>query len=240
MAQLIDIRKVTISPRSLTAEVRVDDDAPLFTSDDPAGTELVADLIPELANHACFGDGGETFGDVMGDTELAHLLEHVTVELLARTNLAGAVSAGQTRAIEGDDRAFELRFACPDDVLVAGALSSASWIIEWAYNGGGDPAPDVDAIAKGLVALVEGLAPKPEVAAPEPEEADPNATIATAPLVVDEPEDEALPEPEPEPEAEPELADGLLIAPEDVVEPDAEPEPEEDQQDVLVLPHFDI
>ena len=231
MAQLIDIRKVTITQRSLTAQVGIGETAPLFTVDDPAGTGLIANLIPELANHACYGDGGEKFGDVMDNTELAHLLEHVTVEVLARTNRAGSVSAGQTRTVSEANRTYELRFACPDDVLVAGALSSAAWIVEWAYTGGGDPAPDIDAIAKGLVTLIDGLGAKPEEPA-----ADPDATIFSAPLIVD------APEPEPEPEPEHDLADGLLIAPEDVVEPDAAPapEPQEPQQDVLVLPHFDL
>ncbi len=240
MAQLIDIRKVTISQRALTALVHIADEAPLFTGDDPEGTELIAGLIPELANHACYGDGGSTFGEVMADTELAHLLEHVTVELLARTNRAGAVSAGQTSKISDIERLYEVRLACPDDVLVAGALSSASWIIDWAYNGGGTPEPDVDAIAQGLVALVESLGKKPEEApAAEPEAIDPDATIVGAPIF-DEPTPEAeapveeeLDEPELEAEAVEEAPveseePAVEEAPAEEAEPEAAEEPEEE------------
>lgn len=230
MAQLIDIKKVSINPRTLVATIRISDDAPLYTGDDPEATDLIADLIPELADHACYGDGAATFGEVMGDTELAHLLEHVTVELLACTNLAGAISGGQTREIDKYERTYELRFACPDDVLVAGALSSASWIIDWAFNGGGAPEPDIDAIAKGLVALVDGLDAETDAAEPVDEPvADADATIITAPILddLDEPEAEepaAVEEPVDEPEAEqaaqPEVEDPQVD--DDVTDPRAD------------------
>lgn len=232
MAQLIDIEKVTISPRTLSAEVRFGEDAPLYTGDSPEGTKLVAALIPELANHACYGDGGATFGEVMDNTELAHLLEHVTVELLARTNRAGSISAGQTRAIDAQSGLFELRLACPDDVLVAGALSSASWIIDWAYSGGSDPEPDVDAIVQGLVALIDGLDGKvgeAEVAAdaePEAEPEDADATIISAPVNEADlaPEVEPLDQSAAAVAAEPETA----TEPEDAAASGDLDEPEED------------
>lgn len=155
MAQLFDIRKVTVGPRNLEAVVELAPTAPLMTSEDLAGTELVYNLMPELADHVCLGDSAPRFGDVIGDTELAHLLEHVTVELLARTDVAGDVSSGQT--VELAERTYQITLACPDDVLVAGALSSAVWILQWAYSGGGEPEPDVEAIASGLVGLVQSL-----------------------------------------------------------------------------------
>lgn len=155
MAQLFDIRKVTVGPRNLAAVVEVAANAPLMTSDDIEGTSLVLDLMPELADHACLGDSAPRFGDVIENTELAHLLEHVTVELLARTDVAGDIPSGQT--VELAERTYQLTFPCPDDVLVAGALSSAAWVLQWAYSGGGEPQPDIDAIAAGLVGLVESL-----------------------------------------------------------------------------------
>lgn len=233
MAQLFDIKKVTIGPRNLDAEVEVAPSAPLMTSDDPEGTERVLELIPELSDHLCLGDSSSSFGDVIGDTELAHLLEHVTVELLARTDRAGDVSSGQTTGLA--DRLYKISLSCPDDVLVAGALSSAAWVLQWAYAGGGDPRPDVDAIASGLVSLVESLsvegepestdaeqvAAEPdsveEIADPveemqsepaeEPEEVDATEQPASGDQDVDkavEPAAETAEEPEPAPEEEPE------------------------------------
>lgn len=154
MAQLLDIEKVCVGPRSLTATVRVTPEAPLWTSEDVEATARVYWLMPSIAEQVCLGDESISFQEVMGDTELPHLLEHVTVELMARTGLAGDVACGRTRAT-AEERVYEVELACPDDVLVASALSSAAWILEWAY-GGGDPeaAPDVDAIVEGIGGLV--------------------------------------------------------------------------------------
>ena len=159
MAQLIDIIRVVVGPEYLTATVRVSNDAPLMTSEDLEGTTRVYNLLPTIINHACVGDAGTTFKDCMGDTELAHLLEHVTVELLSRTNLVEEIVAGRTWRELAYDRTFSIQLDCVDDVLVAGALSSAVWIVSWAFTGGAGPVPDVDATVDGLVQLVQSLPP---------------------------------------------------------------------------------
>lgn len=157
MAQLIDIQRVVIGTEYFTATVQIAEDAPLMTSEDLEGTTRVYNLLPEIIDHACVGDAGSTFKDCMGDTELAHLLEHVTVELLARSNIVDEVVAGRTWRELAYERTYSIRLDCVDDVLVAGALSSAVWIISWAFSGGAGAMPDVDAIVNGLVDLVRGL-----------------------------------------------------------------------------------
>lgn len=194
MAQLIDIQKVTVGPRTLDAQVEVASDAPFYTSDDPEGTERVLALMPELAQHLCLGDADRSFGNVVRDTEVAHLLEHVTVELVARTGLANRVSSGQTSHVGGS--AFVIRLDCPDDVLVTAALASANWILGWAYSGGGEPEPSVDAIVEGLRNLVAGVSAA-EDAGPEEQEPEPTGE----PAAESEPEPQAA-ESEPEPQLE--------------------------------------
>ena len=157
MADLIDIIQVRIGPENMTALVRLSDDAPLMTSEDLEGTARIYRLLPHIVEHACLGDAGETFRDAMGNTELAHLLEHVTVELLAQTDLAGDMPAGRTWVDEVDDRTYQIELACPDDVLVASALSCGVWLLDWAYSDTDEPEPDVDAIVGGLVRLVEQI-----------------------------------------------------------------------------------
>lgn len=238
MAQLFDIKKVTVGPKNLEAIVGLAANAPVMTSEDLEGTTRVWQVMPELRDHVCLGDESGVFGDVMGDTELAHLLEHVTVELLARTDVAGDIACGQTSEV--GERTYKIVLKCVDDVLVVGALSSAAWIMQWAFSGGGEPVPDVDAIAKGLVELVgslpaveekgvqepsaepepaedqeassepaaEDAASEPEPAAPVIDEAEVDAIMAAEPPAVPEPEPETAEDAEPEP-AE-----------------DAEPEPE--------------
>ncbi|NLH90973.1 MAG: hypothetical protein GX481_00645 [Atopobium sp.] len=157
MAQLITIQRVEIDDKLLTARIHLSKDAPAMTNDDLEGTARVYYLLPHIVEHACLGDAGQTFRDVMGATELAHLLEHVTVELLAQTNLAGEISCGRTAAVADDPRSWDIELACPDDVLVAAALASAVWILQWAYTGGTNPKPDASATVRGLVGLVKSL-----------------------------------------------------------------------------------
>lgn len=155
MAQLIDIRRVAVAPKHFTARVTIANGGPLMTDEDLVGTTHVYNLLPQIVDHACLGDSGETFRDAMGSTEVAHLLEHVTIELMARTGLGGDVSCGRTWEVTGEPRTYDVQLACPDDVLVASALSSAAWILQWAYSGGADPKPDVEAIVSGIRDLVE-------------------------------------------------------------------------------------
>lgn len=239
MAQLFDIKKVTVGPKNLEAIVELAANAPVMTSEDLEGTTRVWQVMSELRDHVCLGDESGTFGDVMGDTELAHLLEHVTVELLARTDVAGDIACGQTSEV--GERTYKIVLKCIDDVLVVGALSSAAWIMQWAFSGGGEPVPDVDAIAKGLVELVGSL--------PVVEEKNESQEPATEPEPVEEQEvpsevaaEDEISEPEPEPEpaapvideaeidaimaAEPPAAPEVESEPVEVVEPEPEPEPE--------------
>lgn len=155
MAQLIDIRRVAVAPQHFTARVTIANGGPLTTDEDLVGTTHVYNLLPEIVDHACLGDASETFRDVMGATEVAHLLEHVTIELMARTGLGGDVSCGRTWEVAGEPRTYDVQLACPDDVLVSSALSSAAWILQWAYSGGADPKPDVEAIVAGIRDLVQ-------------------------------------------------------------------------------------
>ena len=154
MAQLIDIRRVAVAPRHFTARITIAPGGPITTDQDLVGTTRVYNLLPEIVDHACLGDEGETFKDAMGATELAHLLEHVTIELIARTGLAGDISCGRTWEVAGEPNTYDVQLSCPDDVLVASALSSAAWILQWAYSGGEDPKPDVEAIVAGICDLV--------------------------------------------------------------------------------------
>ena len=157
MAQLISIKKVVVGPKNLTATVEFSAKAPCLTSENAEATERVLELLPGLSEHLCLGDADARFGLVAKDTEVAHLLEHVTVELLALTNLAGDVASGKTSLVDSRRGLYEIILACPDDVLVAASLSSAVWLLNWAYGNQEDADPDINAIVSGLVALIQSL-----------------------------------------------------------------------------------
>lgn len=227
MAQLFDIKKVTVGPKNLEAIVGLAANAPVMTSEDLEGTTRVWQVMPELRDHVCLGDESGVFGDVMGDTELAHLLEHVTVELLARTDVAGDIACGQTSEV--GERTYKIVLKCVDDVLVVGALSSAAWIMQWAFSGGGEPVPDVDAIAKGLVELVGSLPAVEEKGAQEPvAEPEPAEDRETSPEAAAE--DEIIPVPEPAAPVIDEAEVDAIMAAEPPAVPEPEPETAEDAE----------
>ena len=173
MAGLFNILKVTVSEDKICAHVLVNPGMPLMTSEDIEATARVYYLVPAIAKHLCLGDSGREFQDCMGQTELCHLLEHVSVELMNETGLAGSISCGRTRVSEHDERVFEVELSCPDDALAIGALSSATFMMDWAYLHADQPAPDVEGTVAGLRNLVLGMRA-------EAEGKDPHEAVAAA------------------------------------------------------------
>lgn len=217
MAGLFNILKVTVSEDKICAHVLVNPGMPLMTSEDIEATARVYYLVPAIAKHLCLGDSGREFQDCMGQTELCHLLEHVTVELMNETGLAGSISCGRTRVSEHDERVFEVELSCPDDALAIGALSSATFMMDWAYLHADQPAPDVEGTVAGLRNLVLGMRA-------EAEGKDPHEAVAAA-----NGEDAA------EDAVEDDAAAGVDAGAEPVADAAAEPEPSEAQG----VPSFD-
>lgn len=213
MAGLFNILKVTVSEDKICAHVLVNPGMPLMTSEDIEATARVYYLVPAIAKHLCLGDSGREFQDCMGQTELCHLLEHVTVELMNETGLAGSISCGRTRVSEHDERVFEVELSCPDDALAIGALSSATFMMDWAYLHADQPAPDVEGTVAGLRNLVLGMRA-------EAEGKDPREAVAAA---------------NGEAEAEAPADADIEPAAEAAAEATAEPEPAEPQG----VPNFD-
>ena len=228
MAGLFNILKVTVSEDKICAHVLVNPGMPLMTSEDIEATARVYYLVPAIAKHLCLGDSGREFQDCMGQTELCHLLEHVTVELMNETGLAGSISCGRTRVSEHDERVFEVELSCPDDALAIGALSSATFMMDWAYLHADQPAPDVEGTVAGLRNLVLGMCA-------EAEGKDPHEAVAAANAedgAGDTTEGEAPAEPAVEP-AEP------AVEPADEVSAEAASEPEPESAEPQGVPSFD-
>lgn len=172
MADLFSIMKVTVGEDKLTARVLVNPGMPLRTSEDIEATARVYYLAPDIAQQVCLGDAGNHFQDCMGDTELAHLLEHLAIEIMSKTGLAGDIASGRTRPVPVDERLFDIELSCPDDALTIGALSSAVFMMQWAFVHPEDPAPDFAGTVEALRQLVAHLRGKHGVAAPSGQERD--------------------------------------------------------------------
>ncbi len=181
MADLFNVLKVTVGPKKLTARVLVNPGMPLMTSQDVEATARVYYLAPAIADHMCLGDAGSHFQDCMGNTELAHLLEHLTVEIMNETGLAGDITSGRTRNVMGDERLFDVEVSCPDDALAIGALSSAAFMMNWAFLYADQTPPDFPGTVAALTGLIKSL--RGDDASPEEEydleEDEPSGVIDT-------------------------------------------------------------
>ena len=155
---MFDLKKVVVGPKTLSYLVEVEEKYPLYTSDDIESTNRVYQLIPEIADHVCVNENGKSFQDCMGHTETAHLLEHVTIELLARTARVSK-AFGITKKSDEDPsgRSFETSLNCEDDTLTMAALSSAIWLMNWAFSGGRGATPNVEATTRGLSDLIDRI-----------------------------------------------------------------------------------
>jgi hypothetical protein len=122
----------------------------LRTSDLPGLVARVLGALPGLRGHRCDNGVGVTFADEMADTELAHLLEHATLEVMA---MAGAPDTlrGRTSWDFARDGAgvFNIRLEHDDISTLEGAVALASEVVEWAM-GRRDEAPEVEAIARRM------------------------------------------------------------------------------------------
>ena len=150
MSELFNIEKIMVGAEKLTARIAVNEGLPTMTSEDIEATARVYYLAPEIA----------------------HLLEHLSVEIMRETGLAGDISCGRTRRVSGEDRTFEVELSCPDDTLTIGALSSATFMMDWAFLHGNAPAPDFPgtvAALRNLVLTVRGEQPDASEAKDESE-----------------------------------------------------------------------
>lgn len=233
MAGLFNILKVTVSEDKICAHVLVNPGMPLMTSEDIEATARVYYLVPAIAKHLCLGDSGREFQDCMGQTELCHLLEHVTVELMNETGLAGSISCGRTRVSEHDERVFEVELSCPDDALAIGALSSATFMMDWAYLHSDQPAPDVDGTVAGLRNLVLGMRAEAEGKDPHEAVAAANAEGEVGDTTEGEAPAEAAAESVDEAPAEPAVEPAEAASEPESAEPQGVPSFDDEPQEVI-------
>lgn len=148
---------ITVRPESVEAIFAFDRDEPIRTSSFPGLAKRAIASLPGLRGHRCDNGEGLTFVEELADTEIAHLLEHVAVELMA---LAGSPDtlAGRTAwdfAADGHG-VFHVRVEYDDDLVAIGALSEAMPIVVWICRPDEDVAsasPDIRAVAARLRAL---------------------------------------------------------------------------------------
>ena len=130
VAQITHIR---IDVDRVTFEIVIHPQAPARTT--PELAQRAVELRPNLAQHACVNSASRagrtqpTFGSVIDDTPLPHLLEHLAIDVLIEQ--AGdeygsePTFVGTSEWIDRAARTAQIQLSCPDDLLVLRAFSDA-------------------------------------------------------------------------------------------------------------------
>ena len=129
---VVVLESLTVQPDRVEARVRIDDPRYQFTT-----PELIADVVNEfstLPHHTCRNSKGPTFGAVMDHTSLAHLVEHLVIDLQTHEYAAKhsedpstdqVVFTGTTQQSAEDPHVSIVRVSFRDDLIALAAFKKA-------------------------------------------------------------------------------------------------------------------
>lgn len=107
--------------------VAFDQNEARYTNSEIASKALQA--YPSLKVHSCINSLGPTFGDVIGQTSLAHLLEHLMIaeqsKMAAEKGIEDVTFVGNTHWIDEARGIAEVQVSFIDDLDAAQALSNS-------------------------------------------------------------------------------------------------------------------
>ena len=141
-----------VGPETIEAVVRFDPGEPLRSSEVPGMADALVRALPGLKGHRCDNGAGLSFRDEASDTEIAHLIEHSALEIMAMAGSSDTLKGVTAWDFAVDGRgAFRVSVEYDDDLLALGALRCASEVVG-ALASGGEP-PDAGAEARRLRGL---------------------------------------------------------------------------------------
>lgn len=154
----LEIQRIRVRNGALDFEVALALDT-LHVTEEQA--EALLELLPNLARHVCVNESGDgSFGDEIVGTELAHLLEHVIIELQGKAMPQASGLTGHTSWLE------ELAATAPqgyalmrttvtfaNDFVALGAMNCALEIIDWSLDSAMREMPDVNGMISLLAAM---------------------------------------------------------------------------------------
>jgi hypothetical protein len=113
----------------LSARLEFEVGEPLRTSELPGLAEAALRALPGLKGHRCDNGAGRTFADELADTEIAHLVEHATLELMAMAGAPASLRGETAWDFAADGRGvFRVRVAYEDEELAREAFEMAGEI----------------------------------------------------------------------------------------------------------------
>ncbi len=141
-----------VTPGLLEALVVFDPGEPLRTSEVPGLASAALAALPGLKGHRCRNSAGLGFARELEDTELAHLIEHATLEIMAMAGSPDTLRGATSWDFDADGPgAFRVSVAWDNDLVALGSLRIASALVS-ALARGEEP-PDAAAEARRLRGL---------------------------------------------------------------------------------------
>ena len=119
-----------VTPGFLEALVVFDPGEPLRTSEVPGLASSALSALPGLKGHRCRNGAGLGFAKELEDTELAHLVEHGTLEIMAMAGSPDTLRGATTWDFEADGPGtFRVSVAWDDDLVALGSLRFACVLV---------------------------------------------------------------------------------------------------------------
>lgn len=119
------LERATVGKGRLTLLVRLAPDFPRTT--DAAMARRILAARPTLAYHTCVNAQGPTFGDVIANTPLPHVLEHVIIDEQTRdaATLTDATFVGTTEWLDEEAGLARVEVNFADDLVALRAVRNA-------------------------------------------------------------------------------------------------------------------
>jgi hypothetical protein len=145
----VELSGIDAPPGAVAMRVAFAPGEPLRTSEIPGLAATALRALPGLRGHRCDNDAGLTFADELADTEVAHLVEHAALELMAMAGSSPLLRGETSWDFATDGRGvFRVRIACDDEAMGRAALRSACTLVGALVSGAA--APDMEAEARRL------------------------------------------------------------------------------------------
>lgn len=126
---LLEVEHIEVFPDRVAFDVRVADARLRRTTPEIAARALRA--RPDLARHACVNPKGRFFGDVIDDTPMPHLLEHLVIDCLVEQSPdEGATYVGTSRWTDARAGRARIEVSLKDDLAVLRAFNRAVALLE--------------------------------------------------------------------------------------------------------------
>jgi hypothetical protein len=122
------IEEITVRDLRIECKVRIAQDTSRYTSPEIAAN--LSRIYPTLAHHSCSNSHDKTFGAVYGHTSLAHLFEHLVIDIQTRgAQNRAQVFVGTTEWVDEKRGLARVEVSFTDDLVTLRAFCEASHAI---------------------------------------------------------------------------------------------------------------